>query len=86
MKTSLIVLLLLAGCSTAVPVKRSFPDVPAALKEECPELNKINDGAKLSEIVGVVSKNYGQYHECRIKTEAWIEWYDKQKQIFEEVK
>lgn len=86
MKKSLILLLLLAGCSTAVPVHRSFPDVPASLKEACPELNKVNDGAKLSEIVGVVSKNYGQYHECRIKADAWIEWYDAQKKIFEEVK
>jgi hypothetical protein len=41
---------------------------------------------KLSEVVSVVAKNYGQYQECQIKSETWVEWYKTQKQIFESVK
>ena len=68
-------------------VKRNFPDVPEDLKVACPDLREIDPNTtKLSEVVSVVSSNYGQYHECRIKTDAWIEWYNSQKQIFDSVK
>jgi hypothetical protein len=86
MKKSLILLLLLGGCSTAVPVKRSFPEVPEELRVKCEELKKAAPESKLSDILSTVTQNYGLYHECRIKNEAWIEWYDSQKKIFDEVK
>ena len=41
MKRSLILLLLLAGCSTTVPVKRTFPEVPKELLTKCPELKEV---------------------------------------------
>lgn len=77
--------ILLAGC-VATPVKRNFPEVPAELKAACPELQKVKENAKLSDVVSTVSTNYGQYHECRIKADAWVEWYNTQKDIFESVK
>jgi hypothetical protein len=83
----LLVCLLLAGCSTTVPVKRNFPDVPQVLKTPCPELKEVQEGTvRLSDVLSVVTDNYSQYHECKITVEAWIEWYDQQKKIFEEVK
>lgn len=85
MKKFLILLLLLGGC-TAVPVKRNFPAVPDELKTTCPNLDRVNQDARLSDILSTVSKNYGSYHECRIKNEAWIQWYDNQKKIFDAVK
>jgi hypothetical protein len=27
--------------------------------------------------------NYTEYYTCAVKTDAWIEWYQKQKIIFE---
>jgi hypothetical protein len=33
----------------------------------------------------VVVTNYGQYHECRAKVEAWIDWYKSQKEIHDSV-
>jgi hypothetical protein len=33
-----------------------------------------------------ITINYNTYYECAIKTDAWIEWYQKQKHIFESVK
>jgi hypothetical protein len=87
MKLFLIVpvLLLLTGC-LATPVQRSFPEVPEELKVACPDLMLLEPTTKLSEVVSVVAKNYGQYQECQIKVDTWIEWYKTQKQIFESVK
>jgi hypothetical protein len=86
MKLLLIVpVLLLTGC-LATPVQRSFPAVPEELKVACPDLMLLEQTTKLSEVVSVVSKNYGQYQECQIKVDTWIEWYKTQKQIFESVK
>lgn len=81
----LIPVLLLSGC-LATPVKRTFPDVPEDLKVACPNLAMLEPTTKLSEVVSVVVKNYGQYQECQIKSETWIEWYKTQKEIFESVK
>jgi hypothetical protein len=84
--TILITAILLSGC-LATPVKRSFPDVPKELMEPCPDLTMVEEGTtKLSEVMKVVTTNYGQYHECRIKQDTWVEWYKSQKEIFDSVK
>jgi hypothetical protein len=87
MKTLLVALtiLILAGCSST-PVKRNFPAVPSELMESCPDLKKTEPTEKLSEVLKVVVDNYGQYHECKIKVDTWVEWYKMQKNIFESVK
>ena len=83
----LISILILAGCATIVPVARHFPDVPDDLKQSCPALQTIDQNtSKLSDVVSVVSKNYGQYHDCADQVDAWNEWYNTQKKIFESVK
>lgn len=81
----IIPLLLLVGC-TATPVKRNFPEVPKELMESCPDLKTVDTTEKLSDVLKVVVDNYGQYHECRIKVDTWVEWYKTQKQIFDSVK
>lgn len=86
MKYTLLILpFLLAGC-LATPVKRNFPEVPPELKIACPDLQKVKDDAKLSDVISTVSTNYTQYHECRAKVDAWNDWYRNQKDIFESVK
>jgi hypothetical protein len=83
----LSIIVLLAGCSTAVPVQRHFPDVPADMKVACPDLKLIDPNtSKLSDLILVVSDNYEQYKECKIKIDAWIEWYNTQEKIFNSVK
>jgi hypothetical protein len=81
----LLVLLLLAGCSTTVPVTAKFPDAPASMGK-CANLAQLNTDAKLSDVALTVSTNYSTYYECSVKNDAWIEWYQKQKSIFESVK
>lgn len=83
----LFILLMLAGCSTTVPVTAKFPDAPGNVAmTACPQLQKLTEDAKLSDISKTVSVNYGTYYECAVKTDAWIEWYQKQKIIFESIK
>ena len=80
MKYLLLSLLLLTGCSTTVPVVMKFPDAPAELTAPCAGTTQ------LSKTLEVVVKNYSKYHECKTKTDAWIEWHKTQKQIYESVK
>lgn len=83
----LLILLLLTGCSTTVPVARKFPEVPDVLMVPCPPLTQIKEGTtKLSEVVGVVTDNYFEYHKCSDKNDLWMEWYKAQKEIFDSVK
>ena len=82
----LLPILLLTACSTVTPVKRNFPEVPSELTESCPNLKQTQQTEKLSEVLKVVVDNYGQYHECDTKVDMWIEWYNKQKKIFDSVK
>ena len=78
--------ILLTGC-LATPVKRTFPEVPTELKTACPDLKTINENTdQLSKVITVVTENYTQYHECKLKVDIWILWYDKQKEIFNSVK
>jgi len=82
-----LLLLLIVGCSTTVPVTIKFPESPGNIAmTPCPQLQKIKEDAKLSDLTKTVTVNYGTYYECAVKNDAWIEWYQKQKQIFESVK
>ena len=78
---------LLASCSTAVPLTQSFPQAPAMLMEKCPEL-KIIVGEKVTivDFTKTVSENYTTYYQCAGRNEAWIDWYNQQKKIWDETK
>ncbi len=79
--------LLLAGCSTPVPVKQTFPVAPAILLERCPDLLQIDDGKNsLRDMLKVVIQNYALYYQCAEKTHGWQDWYTEQKRIYENVK
>lgn len=80
----LALVVLLQACSTPVPVTAKFPEPPGKQATvACPKLQKLNDDAKLSDVANTVAINYGTYYECAIKNDAWIEWYEIQKNIFE---
>ena len=82
----LLIAMVLVGCSTTVPVTRKFPEAPQTLMEKCPELKQLAQDAKLSDVARTVVENYTQYQHCSNKSDAWVEWYNSQKKIFEEVK
>lgn len=79
--------LFLVGCaSKPVPVTMKFPEAPHQLMEPCPELKKLEKEVKLSDVAKTVTENYTLYHECSIKSKAWVEWYKANKNIFEGAK
>jgi hypothetical protein len=81
---SILLLTLLAGCSTTVPVTMKFPDVPQTLTSKCPELKAIEgDTVSIVDVHKTVLENYTQYHECSTKVDGWLEWYKIQKEIYE---
>ena len=81
------VLAMCSGCSTVVPVTAKFPEAPGKLAtQRCPDLQKLKDDAKLSDVSRTVTINYSTYYECAVKVDAWQEWYNIQKIIFENIK
>ena len=82
----LLCVLILTGCSTVVPVKAKFPDVPERLMVKCPQLEKVSETPTLSDVAKTVTNNYTTYYECAVKHDAFVEWYKVQKNIFESVK
>lgn len=86
MKLAAILLTVLLGGCVATPVARNFPAVPPALTTGCGELSDVQKTDKLSVVLSVVTKNYGQYQECSLKVDSWNEWYTEQKKIFDSVK
>ena len=84
---ALLVLAMCSGCSTAVPVTAKFPEAPGKLATtRCPDLQKLKDDAKLSDVSRTVTINYSTYYECAVKADDWQEWYEIQRRIFEGVK
>ena len=74
----------LAGCTTTVPVKQEFPVAPAILLERCPDLMQIDDGKNsLREMLKVVIQNYALYYQCAEKTHGWQDWYNEQRKIYD---
>ena len=77
----------LSACSTPVPVKQKFPEVPNALVERCESLKKVEgDRVAITEMLKVVVQNYGMYYECAAKVDGWNDWYLEQKRIYESIK
>lgn len=81
----ILIALMLSGCTTVVPVTAKFPASPQSATSKCPALQVIKDDTKLSELTDTVTQNYTTYYECAVKVDTWIEWYNKQKEIFEGV-
>ena len=80
----IMVILAVSGCTTAVPVTARFPEPPGkGAMTVCPDLQKLNNNAKLSDVANTVTVNYSTYYECAVKADAWQEWYRIQKHISE---
>ena len=80
----LVLALSLTACSTLVPVTMTFPEAPGRQAQvACPNLQKLKDDALLSDVSRTITINYSTYYECAVKTDAWIEWYEIQRHIFE---
>ncbi len=80
----LILAIFLAGCTTTVPVKQKWPDVPKELVEKCEALKQADPNKPaITDLLKIVIENYSLYYQCSSKVEGWNEWYIEQKKIFE---
>jgi starvation-inducible outer membrane lipoprotein len=87
MKLLIVALTLSLSACVSVPVERKFPKAPEELMTSCPDLQTIPAGTtQLSVVVEAVTTNYGQYQMCQTKNDTWIDWYNRQKEIFDSVK
>lgn len=86
-KLSLLFLPLLTGClatPVAPPQIPKFPPAALILMQNCPELKTIDtDKILLSQLTKIITENYTSYHECKVKVDEWIKWYNEQKSNFE---
>ena len=82
----IILMFLITGCSTVVPVRAKFPELPSDIAVQCAPLKKIPDDAKLSDITKTITDNYTSYHACAANNNGLLEWYAAQKKIFEGLK
>lgn len=81
----LLIVLLLAGCSTTVPVQKKFPNATPELMKKCESLKKIEgDKVAITDMLKVIVHNYSLYYECSTKVDGWQEWYSEQKKIHED--
>jgi hypothetical protein len=84
---ALVLTVALTACSTTVPVTAKFPQAPGTLvQESCPNLQKLEEQSKLSDVAKTVTVNYSEYYLCAVKLEAWQRWYREQKTIYEGLK
>lgn len=78
----LFLALLLAGCTTTVAVRSSFPSVAPELMKQCESLKQIEgDTVSITDMLKVVVHNYTLYYECSTKVDGWQEWYNEQQKI-----
>lgn len=84
MKLILLATLLLAGCSTTVPVKMQNPfDIPPSLMQDCRDPEMLNPEAKFSENVKIMIDNNTKATECRVAKRALNELIQQRKDIFD---
>lgn len=78
---------MMAGCSTTLPIKQEFPEIPEALLQKCDNLETIDKPTiLLSDFIKVITRNYTKYHTCAESVQAWQDWYIKQKDNFNKPK
>lgn len=64
-----------------------FPKTPDDLRQTCPALRTARDDTReLSQLLETVVDNYATYYECAARVDAWREWYDTQRKIFEGIR
>jgi hypothetical protein len=86
MKLTLLAgMLFLSGCTT-IPTVPAFPKPPTSLEAPAQLKTIAADTTELNILLNNAAENYGTYYELKVKYEAWLEWYTKQKKIFEEIK
>jgi hypothetical protein len=79
--------MLFVGCGTGSPYIQNrsyvqFPEPPQAANSKCSNLKVLPGDSKIEDLTNIVSQNYESYHDCSSKNSLWMDWYVKQREIF----
>ncbi|NTU49762.1 MAG: hypothetical protein HGA87_02525 [Desulfobulbaceae bacterium] len=77
----ILVCLILGACSTSIPMVQKWPEPPVSLSSP-PDLDTLQRGAKLSDMLHAVNCNAGKYYDAAARLTAWNQWYTEQQKIF----
>ena len=87
MKRLIIVLMLvsLVGCATKIaPVNLKWPDAPAELMEPADDLTTLKpEQTRLSDLIDNANTNFSRYYILKDRYEAWQQWYNTHRQIYQ---
>jgi len=87
MKHAIIVLMLasLVGCASKVaPVALKWPDAPAELMEPPEQLVPLDaNQTRLSDLIDNANTNFSKYYTLKDRYEAWQNWYNTHRQIYQ---
>lgn len=83
---SLVLIPLLAGCCSTIPLKQEFPEVPVELMERPAALSETPIDANAEKVFETIIENYSRYHQLSDKYLKWQLWYENQKKIYTDTK
>jgi hypothetical protein len=64
-----------------------WPEAPVNLLEPASNLKPLPEDKKtLTDLIENANENFGTYYQIKSKYEAWQEWYNSQKKVYESVK
>ncbi len=75
-----LLLVLLTGCSTVIPVQKKFPEAPVLLAKAS-NLDTLAQGSKMSDLLRNSTANYTAYYTLKARFDAWVDWYTAQSQL-----
>jgi len=87
MKRLIVALMLvgITGCATKVsPVSLKWPDAPAELMEPADDLTTLKpEQTRLSDLIDNANTNFSRYYILKDRYEAWQQWYNTHRQIYQ---
>ena len=80
-----VFLALLSGCASKVaPITLKWPDAPPELMAPGEELVPLqSDQTRLSDLIDNANTNFSKYYLLKDRYEAWQNWYNTHKQIYQ---
>jgi len=80
-----LMLIVVSGCATKVaPINIKWPDAPAEIMEPADDLVPLKpEQTKLSDLIDNANTNFSKYYILRERYEAWQQWYNSHRQIYQ---
>lgn len=65
----------------------AWPEAPSSLTEPADNLDPLPaDKKNLTDLIQNANENFDKYYQLKEKYEAWQDWYNTQKKIYESIK